>query len=123
MGSLVANVKVLAPTATVRSGSPGDASTRPLSVSPVRLPPTVNVLTHVTETLATAASVTPPVPLATVQICGGAAGWVLTLTEYEPPLRMPVANANAPFEVTGRSSPALFWRTSPVPSRPLTVPP
>src|SRR5258706_144250 len=86
---------------------------------PVTVPPTVNLfVVQLAAALARA-----PRPLVTAQDCRGLAGWVRTLTLYAAPLASFVANVKMPLEVTVRLSPALFWRTSPVPTRPLTVPP
>src|SRR5512137_1140121 len=65
-----------------------------------------------------------PVPFATVQACDGDVGWVFTVTEYALPKATGLPNANvlAPAGTARSVCPAIA-RTSPVPARPLTVPP
>jgi len=77
---------------------------------------------HVIATLVTLAEAVP-LPLATVQVCVGVEGEVKTETLYGLPLATAVLNVKGPLAVIGRLSPALFWRTRPVPVSPVTVPP
>ncbi len=64
----------------------------------------------------------PPPPV-TTQFCKGAEGCARTVTLYVAPLAMDVAKVKLPFAPTGRLSPLLSCKTSPVPERPDTVPP
>lgn len=74
--------KVKGPLAPIASGSaPLLRSTRPDPTKPDTVPPTVQLdVEQVTPTLVTLTLVISPVPLATVQVCTGAAGWVPTVT-------------------------------------------
>ena len=65
-----------------------------------------------------------PVPFATVHVCDGDVGWVFTVMAYALPEAIGVPNANevAPAG-TARSACPAIESTSPVPARPLTVPP
>src|SRR5450432_790813 len=64
----VAKVKVMAPAGTGRSSPASSCSTRPPPARPTRVPPILYVLvTHETTTPVTAAFVTVPPPLVTVQ--------------------------------------------------------
>ena len=80
------------------------------------------VVVQVTCTEPTFPFVTVPLPAATVHCCVGPEGWVCTLTAYVAPLSTGVGNAKPPFAVMATVSDP-FWRTSPDPARPLTVPP
>src|SRR3569623_1029394 len=76
-----ADMKVVAFAGTVRLSPPLFCSTRPLPVSPVMEPPTVNVAgTQVMATSVMPAAVTVPVPAATVHSCEGAVGCASTVT-------------------------------------------
>src|SRR5690349_2607823 len=96
-------------------------STTELPSRPVMVPPTVKwSVAHVTVTPVTFDASTVPDAFATVHVCVGPPGCFLTVTLKAAPLATGVANANAPSALIVRSSPPLFWRTSPVPTRPVT---
>src|SRR4051812_32599564 len=64
-----------------------------------------------------------PVPLPTTQLWAGDEGCVATVTLYGAPLATGVAKVKVPSALMPRSSPPLSRRVSPVPVRPVTVPP
>src|SRR5690242_10788363 len=64
-----------------------------------------------------------PAPFVTVHDCVGPVGCTATVTLYGAPLGMPVTKVKAPSAPIDRSSPPLFWSTSPLPASPPTVPP
>ena len=53
----------------------------------------------------------------------GVSGWGVRVAAEVLTLDTGVEKAKVPFAATTRSFPALFWRMSPVPARPVTVPP
>src|SRR5215472_14447520 len=75
---------------------------------------------QVTTTLLTSV-LEVPLPLVTVQLCP--VGGAKTDTLYAPPIATGAANVNPPLALMGLSATPLLRRTSPVPVRPLTVPP
>lgn len=90
---------------------------------PTMFPPTLKVTAlQVIATVVTLA-VTVPLPVVTVQFCAGEPGCVRIVTEYGLPVATGVANVKAPLAVMVRLSPPLSWRTRPVPTTPVTVPP
>src|SRR5207245_1661410 len=93
-------------------------------LSPVTVPPTVYAaVAQLTATFVMSAVPAIPTPLATEHICDGLDGCVPTTTAYGNPVNTGVGNANAPSPVIARSSAPLSRKTSPDPTRPVTVPP
>src|ERR1700730_1312254 len=90
-----------------RLSPPLFCTTRPLPRRPTTLPPMERVpVEHVICTTVTAATAVP-LPLATVQVCGGLVGGVKMETLKGLPLATAVLNAKVPFPVTVRLSAAL----------------
>lgn len=109
---------------TGRSLPPLTCRTSPVPTSPVTVPPMAYLLVvQFTRMLATSPLPTVPVPPLTLHVCEGLFGCALTVTSYAAPGASLVGNVKLPSSVTVRSSPALFRRTRPLPSRPTTVPP
>src|SRR3954447_3723019 len=103
---------------------PLSVSVSPAPARPVTLPPTeYEFVLHAICTFVTLAPPTVPLPLVTAHVCQRFVGEVRTVTAKGAPLATEVENVKAPFAPIARSSAALFWRTRPVPARPLTVPP
>src|SRR5262245_23758408 len=97
-------------------------STRPVPARPLTAPPSAyELVVHVMVTFVMLLPATVPPPLATAQVWLRFAGCVATVTLYAPDTA--VENVNAPLAATVRLLPPLFWRTSPAPAKPVTVPP
>src|SRR5580704_11148970 len=118
----VMNVNV--PLAAIeRLSPPLSCKTSPVPSSPTTFPPMETVpVEHVTCTPVTLA-VAVPLPLATVQVCAGVEGAVRTETLYGIPVAILVVNVKGPAAAMARLFPPLSSKTSPVPARPVTVPP
>jgi hypothetical protein len=121
----VLNVKGTVPVpVTVKASPLLSSSTNPVPARPVTVPPTVTVaVVQVTCTDVTFA-VAVPDPFATVHVSDGLLGCVPTVTAYAPPLAKAVLNVKAvePAATVSESLP-LSTKTSPVPVRPVIVPP
>src|ERR1035441_9381916 len=101
------------------------SNTKPLPDRPEIVPPMVYLpVVHETATLVTLALATVPLPPAvTPQVCAGLECCENTVTLKVPPLAMAVVNVKLPFALTDRLLPPLSCNTSPVPARPVIVPP
>ena len=78
---------------------------------------------QLTTTPVTLPAPTTPVPPLTMQLWAGPVGCVMIVTLKALPLATGVAKVNAPSALMVRLSVSLFWRTRPVPDRPVTFPP
>src|ERR1700691_1639039 len=109
----------------VRLSPPLSWRTKPDPERPETVTPTVALTAALVQAMATVVTfaVAVPLPPVTAQLCGGFVGCVATVTAYAPPVAMEVAKVKLPLALTGRLSAPLSWRTSPVPVRPVTVPP
>src|ERR1700752_1143022 len=85
-------------------------------------PPVGGGVAHVTVTLVTSAPAIVPLLFVTTQICEGWVGCVATVTEYGIPLAKGIVKKNPPLPGL-RSLVPRFCSTSPLPTRPETVPP
>ena len=73
--------------------------------------------------LSTPPAPTVPVPWPTVQIRHGEIGLASTVISYASPNTWVVVKANVPLALIARSLPPWFFSVSPLPARPVTVPP
>lgn len=88
--------------------------------SPSMVPPTEYVFVVQVIAVATGAEAVPELGL-TTHVCHGFVGCDFTVTEYESPLTIGVANVTCPFTLTGISPAPFSWITRPDPAKPEIV--